>query len=130
MIVPQTEILITKDGEEVLRRTLPPGEYVLGRSRDCELPFEADLVSRRHAKLDIEYDQIFIQDLGSSNGTFVNGQAVTQITRLWPNQKIQIGAVTVECHRLKTVPPPDVSLAPSQAAIQRLLPEEMLRDKK
>ena len=33
-------------------------------------------------------------------------------------------------HRIKTVPPPDVSLAPQTAAVQRLLPEEFLRDKK
>ncbi len=32
MTVPQTEIIISKDGEELLRKTVPPGEYVIGRS--------------------------------------------------------------------------------------------------
>ena len=80
MLVPQTEIIVRKNGQEILRRTVSPGEYVLGRSPECELPFDVELVSRKHAQLQIEYDQIYIQDLGSSNGTFVNGQPITTIT--------------------------------------------------
>jgi serine/threonine protein kinase/Leucine-rich repeat (LRR) protein len=41
-----------------------------------------------------------------------------------------VGAATVELHRVKTVPPPDVSLAPQTAAVERLLPEDFLREKK
>jgi eukaryotic-like serine/threonine-protein kinase len=130
MIVPHTEIIVTKEGLELWRRTVPPGDYVLGRAPECELAIEAERVSRRHAQLTIHYDHALIEDLGSSNGTQVNGKAVTEPTRLWPNQKIQVGAATVELRRVKTVPPPDVSLAPAQAAVQRLLPEELLRDKK
>jgi len=103
---------------------------VLGRDPGCELRIEADLVSRRHAQLTINFDHALIEDLGSSNGTSVNGQPITECTRLWPNQKIQIGSATMELHRIKSVPPPDVSLAPQTAAMQRLLPEEFLREKK
>jgi len=130
MQTPETEIIVTKDGREVLRKTVRPGDYVIGREADCDVPVEVDLVSRRHAQLTINYDHALIEDLGSSNGTFVNGQPVTESTRLWPNQKIQVGAATIELHRIKTVPPPDESLAPTTAAIQRLLPEEFLKDKK
>ena len=83
MVVPETELLIrAADGTELLRTVLAPGDYVLGRSPDCELPFATDLVSRRHAQLTLKYNQAFIQDLGSSNGTFVNDEPVTKITRL------------------------------------------------
>ena len=131
MQAPQTEIIICgADGAVLLQKTVPPGAYVLGREPAVELCFQAELVSRRHAQLTINFDHALIEDLGSSNGTFINGKAVTESTRLWPNQKIQVGAATVELRRVKSVPPPDVSLAPSQAAVQRLLPEESLRDKK
>jgi serine/threonine protein kinase len=130
MQIPETEIIVTKDGAEILRKTVRPGDYVIGREPGCEVHLDVELVSRRHAQLTVNFDHALIEDLGSSNGTFVNGQRVTEPTRLWPNQKIQIGSATVELHRVKAVSPPDVSLAPQTAAMQRLLPEEFLRDKK
>ena len=130
MIVPETEIVVSKDGVEILRRTVRPGDYVVGREPGCDVQVEVELVSRRHAQLTVNFDHALIEDLGSSNGTFVNGQPVTEATRLWPNQKIKIGAATIEVRRLKAVPSPDVSLAPQTAAVQRLLPEELLREKK
>src|SRR5471030_641595 len=130
MQIPETEIIVCKDGVELLRQTVRPGDYVIGREPECEVRVEAELVSPRHAQLTVNFDHALIEDLGSSNGTFVNGKPVTEPTRLWPNQKIQIGAATVELRRLKTVPHPDVSLAPTTAAVQQLLPEEFLREKK
>jgi pSer/pThr/pTyr-binding forkhead associated (FHA) protein len=83
MLVPKTEIVITCEGAEVIRKTVPPGEYVIGREPGCDLPVEGvDLMSRRHARLTVNYDHVLIEDLGSSNGTFVNGQPVTGSTRL------------------------------------------------
>src|SRR5260370_41734119 len=108
MQVPQSEIIIRgADGAVLLQKTVPPGEYVLGREPAAELCFQAELVSRRHAQLTINYDHALIEDLGSSNGTFVSGKAVTEPTRLWPNQKIQGGAATVELRRGKIAPLPD-----------------------
>ena len=80
--------------------------------------------------LTINLDHALIQDLGSSNGTFVNGQPIKECTRLWPNQKIQIGGATVELRRIKTAPAPDVSLSPATATVRRILPEEFLRERK
>ncbi len=130
MVKPETEIIVTKDGAEVLRKTVPPGEYVIGREPESDVPVDVDLVSRRHARITVGNDHAMIEDLGSSNGTFVNGHPVTASTRLWPNQKIQIGAATIELHRIKILPPPDSTLVPQTAAVQRLLPEEHLREKK
>src|SRR5471030_1054232 len=130
MQIPETEIIVCKDGVELLRQTVRPGDYVIGREPECEVRVEAELVSPRHAQLTVNFDHALIEDLGSSNGTLVNGQPVTEPTRLWPNQKIQIGAATMELRRVKTTLSPDISLAPSTAAVQRLLPEELLREKK
>src|SRR5439155_1429317 len=76
MATPQTEVLITVAGAERGRYIFEPGEYIVGRNPDCHIPVEADLVSRRHAKLTLNFDNAFIEDLGSSNGTQVNGQPV------------------------------------------------------
>src|SRR5205809_5102140 len=131
MQVPQTEILVRgADGAELLRTELPPGEYIIGRNPDCALRVEADLVSREHARLTINFDHALIEDLGSSNGTFVNGQRVTDATRLWPGQRIQVGSTTVELHRTKTLSSGDQSLAPRNVAVRPVLLEECLRDKK
>ena len=78
---PQTEVLITVDGKEHARHILAPGDYLIGRNSDCPIRVDADLVSRQHAKLILNYDHALIEDLGSSNGTQVNGQAIPKDER-------------------------------------------------
>jgi len=130
MLVPETEIIVTKDGAEILRKTVRPGDYVIGREPECEVHLDEEFVSPRHTQLTVNFDHVLIEDLGSESGTFVNGEPITECTRLWPNQKIQVGGATVELRRIKAEPPPDVSLAPQTAVVRQLLPEEFLREKK
>jgi pSer/pThr/pTyr-binding forkhead associated (FHA) protein len=91
MQVPEIEVFVHTDGSEPTRVVLPPGEDVIGREPGVDILVEANLVSRSHARLTINFDHALIEDLGSSNGTFVNGKPVTDSTRLWPGQKIQVG---------------------------------------
>jgi serine/threonine protein kinase len=131
MQIPLTQILVRgADGEVLVETTVGPGEYILGRSAEAGICVEADLVSRQHAQLTIDFDRIFIEDLQSANGTFVHGAPVTQVTRLWPHQKIRMGTVTVECRRVKTALAPDESISPETSALRELLPEPFLREKK
>src|SRR5580704_13724232 len=53
---------------------LPAGEIVIGRGVPCHLRFNDPSVSRRHARIVRRRDEAFIEDLGSTNGTLVNGQ--------------------------------------------------------
>lgn len=71
---------------------------VFGRAEDCEVAFPGNPnISRRHAQLEIRPDGYFLTDLGSSNGTSVNGQAVAGETRLSTGDFITLGnAVIVE----------------------------------
>src|SRR5688572_22950007 len=46
-------------------------EIIVGRSSELDMVLVEDMVSRKHAKISAAQDQIFIQDLGSTNGTFV-----------------------------------------------------------
>ncbi|MFK7956102.1 MAG: FHA domain-containing protein [Lysobacterales bacterium] len=52
------------------------GEQVIGRHSDCDICLPADEVSRRHAKITVTPVGLMIEDLGSSNGTFINGDRV------------------------------------------------------
>ena len=128
MIVPQTEVIVTKDGAELGRFVVTPGEYVIGREGD--IPVEADLVSRRHALLTVNYDNWLIEDLGSTNGTLLNGERVSGATRVWPSQKIQLGTAVIELHRMQTQPADGQSLSPQAASVRRYLPPEFLRGSK
>src|SRR4029078_3466260 len=60
-------------GEFPLR---PNREIIIGRSSDLELVLVEDMLSRKHAKITTDDHVVTIQDLGSTNGTFVNGEKV------------------------------------------------------
>lgn len=53
---------------------------VVGRSEECELSFSFERLSRKHAQLKVIDGQLVVQDLNSSNGTFRNGEKITQAT--------------------------------------------------
>ena len=130
MTSPQTDVLITVDGKMHTRHVLTPGDYTIGRNAVCPIRVDADLVSRQHAKLILNYGHAHTEDLGSSSGTTASGQPISKDgrTRLWPNREIQIGTATIELRRLRHEAA-DVSPAPSAAMVKRALPEEFLRKK-
>src|SRR5687767_373669 len=130
MLIPETEIVVTKDEMELGRTTVRPGDYVIGRDPSADIIIDDALISPRHAQLTVNYHELFIEDLGSSSGTFVAGNPVNGVTRVWPHQKLQLGTVVLETRRLKAAEDTDESLAPETATLRRMLPEEFLRDHK
>ncbi len=129
MNAPETELIFTKDGVELLRTKVPPGDYVIGREAGCTLVLPVDGVSRRHAKLFVNFDHSFIEDLGSSNGTYVADRKIAAKTRLFPNQVIRLGVVTMQHRRLKFADESDPFWSNS-AVVNRYLPPEFLRERK
>ncbi len=130
MVIPETEIIISRDGAELARTTVRPGDYVIGCHAEAEINIVAEGVAERHAQLVVNYHELFIEDLGSEGGTFVGGRRVTESTRLWPTQKVQIGSVVIETRKVKSATDSDQSLAPDAATVRRVLPEEFLRARK
>ena len=91
MSAPEIEIILTHDGAELARKSLPPGTYVIGRSPEVEIFANTPLLSRRHARLTIHDDHLLLEDLGSSNGTFVNGKRVLSQAALASGDEIRLG---------------------------------------
>ncbi len=72
------------------RYTLTQDAVIIGRINNCEIPVDLDSVSRRHAIIERRNDGIFISDLDSTNGTYVNQRPV-QEHRLSDGDQIKIG---------------------------------------
>ncbi len=66
-------------------------EYVLGRDPESNWSIEDIEVSRRHARLIYEKGSYSIEDLGSTNGTFVNGQRIRTLLPLLPGATVRLG---------------------------------------
>ncbi|MBC7712375.1 MAG: FHA domain-containing protein [Rhizobacter sp.] len=59
---------------------LKNGENVLGREASCDIHFAVEGVSKKHASITVADDVIYVNDLGSANGTFLNGRIVKKAT--------------------------------------------------
>ncbi len=87
------KIFIEITGEE---RELQPGEYILGRSSKTDIQIVHESVSRKHARLIVEEQAAYIEDLGSSNGTYINGKIIAGRTPLADGDKIHLGKALIE----------------------------------
>jgi len=129
MSLPETNVTIVRpDGPTEVRSYLP-GTYTIGRSPDCDIHIETPLISRSHARLTINERECVIEDLGSSNGTFVGGEKITAVTILRLDSQVMLGPVTLEFSRAAAAAPP-VSAQARREGLRKLLPPEFLREKK
>lgn len=90
----KTEIFLTGGGEN-LRFEVPPGEHVLGRAEDADIRVEDLGISAHHARLVVGEDGVSIQDLGSANGTFVEGVPAEELTEIREGAAVMLGAVAL-----------------------------------
>jgi DNA-binding winged helix-turn-helix (wHTH) protein len=109
---PQSEGVVTQRSGEVLyrlvweqgRATFGEGEQVLGRDPALEVCLESASVSRRHARVQIADGIAVLEDLGSKNGTFVNGQRITTAVQLSDRDEIDVGKVRLRFRVLSARP--------------------------
>jgi len=66
-------------------------EIIIGRSSDLDMVLVEDMVSRRHAKISSTDGDVYIQDMGSTNGTFVNGEKIAGRAQLHEGDRILVG---------------------------------------
>lgn len=87
------EIWITQGSRELYRELLADGRYVLGRGQDNEITIKNPNISRRHLRLEVTDGQVTVTDLGSTNGTRIDGRplAPKQAASWQLDQQIEIG---------------------------------------
>src|SRR5271168_3472078 len=75
--------------------TFSPGDYVFGRGPECHVRPNSELVSRQHCMLSVAAEAVCIRDLGSANGTLVNGRRVREEQPLVDGDRIQLGPLVL-----------------------------------
>ncbi|MDO8106157.1 FHA domain-containing protein [Isoptericola sp. b441] len=81
--------------------TVPLGSaaVLIGRAPSCTLVLDDDYSSQRHARLYQQGGQWYVEDLGSTNGTFVGRERVTEPTPVGPGTQLRVGQSTLELQR-------------------------------
>ena len=72
---------------------------LIGRGTDAAIRLDDDYVSTRHARIASSGDQWFVEDLGSTNGTYIGSHRLTQPTTLQLGSKVRIGKTTLELRK-------------------------------
>lgn len=89
---------------ETQRYPLRQGETTIGRSPYCSVQLMSLQASREHAAITVSGDTTTIADLGSRNGTFVNGRRVNGTTPLAVGDKIAIGGLELVLFESASIP--------------------------
>lgn len=92
---------VTRGPREIVGVSVPlTGPVLIGRSPDADLVIGDDFVSSTHAKIIPSAEGLTLEDLGSTNGTLVNGQPATRPLRLEAGDVIELGQNRLEVVRL------------------------------
>jgi pSer/pThr/pTyr-binding forkhead associated (FHA) protein len=91
------------EGADAGRRAALSPALTVGRGRDVDLVLADELVSRRHARVSRSGAGAVVEDLGSRNGTFVNGNEIHGPTYLEPGDQLQLGVTLVELRSARQI---------------------------
>jgi hypothetical protein len=91
---PSAALEVREPGRPARRVTLDGHRVVIGRGAECDLVLADGHVSRRHARLDARDRVLVLTDLGSTNGTRVNGHRITEVV-LGDGDAIELGETTL-----------------------------------
>lgn len=115
--------LLLLTGPSAGRRCEVVTEATIGRSPSCEIQVDDDQMSRKHARFFLREAQVWVRDLGSRNGTLVNGQRVEGEALLLPGDRVQVGGTTAICEPLSQAALAETEAAePSHSPIAEVLP--------
>ena len=91
MVGGETAMLILREGQGVgTRWMIDRSDMIIGREEDCDIVLPSRQVSRNHARIRRSGGRHILEDLGSKNGTFVNGRELTEPYPLQDGDEIQI----------------------------------------
>jgi pSer/pThr/pTyr-binding forkhead associated (FHA) protein len=89
-------ILEIVEGDDAGRQTPLEGSIEIGREGSTGLAIDDEQASRRHARVTAQGDQVTVEDLGSTNGTYLNGQPIEGQRTLRPGDRLRVGLTVFE----------------------------------
>ena len=90
------ELIVLTGNADKERVRLRPQGHVVGRSADADIHIDDPYSSEFHARVGLQDDSVVVHDLGSTNGTYVNGRRVTTPTTVSKGDTVQIGKTILE----------------------------------
>jgi pSer/pThr/pTyr-binding forkhead associated (FHA) protein len=94
-----THVLVVDGANTGERAELAEAPILIGRGADAAIRLDDDYVSTRHARIAASGDQWFVEDLGSTNGTYIGSARITQPTTLTLGTQVRIGKTLLELRK-------------------------------
>jgi hypothetical protein len=94
-----THVLVVDGANKGERADLAEAPILIGRGNDAAIRLDDDYVSTRHARIASSGDQWFVEDLGSTNGTYIGSARITQPTTLTLGTQVRIGKTLLELRK-------------------------------
>ncbi|WP_395690380.1 FHA domain-containing protein [Nocardioides sp.] len=94
-----THVEVTAGSNAGARADLAQAPILIGRGADAAIRLDDDYVSTRHARIASSGDQWFVEDLGSTNGTYVGAARITQPTTITLGTQVRIGKTVLELRK-------------------------------
>jgi FHA domain-containing protein len=94
-----THVLVVDGANKGERADLSQAPILIGRGSDAAIRLDDDYVSTRHARIAASGDQWFVEDLGSTNGTYIGSARITQPTTLTLGTQVRIGKTLLELRK-------------------------------
>ena len=94
-----THVAIVEGANVDEKISLDDAPLLIGRGSDAAIRLDDDYVSTRHARIAASGDQWFVEDLGSTNGTYIGSQRLSQPTTLQLGTQIRIGKTILELRK-------------------------------
>lgn len=94
-----THVLVVEGSNSGERADLEHAPVLIGRGSDAAIRLDDDYVSTRHARIAASGDQWFVEDLGSTNGTYIGTVRITQPTTITLGTQVRIGKTILELRK-------------------------------
>ena len=94
-----THVLVVDGANKGERADLTEAPILIGRGADAAIRLDDDYVSTRHARIASSGDQWFVEDLGSTNGTYIGTVRITQPTTITLGTQVRIGKTILELRK-------------------------------
>ena len=94
-----THVIVTEGSNVGERAELDQAPILIGRGSDAAIRLDDDYVSTRHARIAASGDQWFVEDLGSTNGTYIGTVRITQPTTITLGTQVRIGKTILELRK-------------------------------